>query len=57
MQTIYRKRVRDSRYGVSVGECYRGVHLGRHSLYIKRPASRTNGLLRLRDYQGRVEVN
>ena len=57
MQTIYRKRVRDSRYGVSVGECYRGVHLGRHSFYVKRPASRTSGLLRLRDYQGRVEVN
>ena len=57
MQTIYRKRVRDSRYGISVGECYRGVHLGRHSFYVKRPASRTNGLLRLRDYQGIVEVN
>ena len=57
MQTIYRKRVRDSRYGISVGECYRGVHIGRYSFYVKRPTSRTNGLLRLRDYQGRVEVN
>ena len=57
MQTIYRKRVRDSRYGVSVGECYRGVHLGRHSLYIKRSSSRTNGLLRLRDVVGRVVIN
>ena len=57
MQTIYRKRQKANRYGFTDGECYRGVHFGRRSLYVLKRASRPCGLFSLRDIQGRISVN
>ena len=57
MKTIYRKRVRLNRYGISNGECYRGVHMGKHSWYVLKGSSRYCGLTNLRDVQGSITVN
>jgi hypothetical protein len=57
MKTIYRKRVRDSRYELTDGVCYRGVHFGRRSFYILKGSSRFCGLNSLRDVNGAVSIN
>ena len=57
MQTIYRKRQRATRYGLTDGECYRGVHFGRRSFYVLKKNSRPCGLFSLKDILGRVAVN
>ena len=40
MKTIYRKRTNKTRYEISNGPCFVGVHFGKRSLYIAKPVSR-----------------
>jgi len=58
MKTIYRKRVRKLRFGISNGACFVGVHFGKRSLYIGKAASRINNghLSGITDDKGRVEI-
>ena len=37
MKTIYRKRIKKTRYGLSNGICFVGIHIGKHSWYVGKP--------------------
>jgi hypothetical protein len=59
MKTIYRKRVKKTRYGLSNGECFVGVHFGKRSLYVAKPKSKriqNVSLKAIKDDQGFVDV-
>ena len=58
MKTIYRKRTNKTRYEVSNGPCFIGVHFGKRSLYIAKPVSRVSGtpIKSIRDDEGFITV-
>jgi len=58
MKTIYRKRLKKTRYEVSNGPCYVGFHFGKRSLYVAKPKSRVSGthIKGIRDEEGLVTV-
>jgi len=58
MKTIYRKRIRKIRIGISNGPCFVGFHYGLRSFYIGKAASRieTGHLAGIKDDRGSVEI-
>jgi len=58
MKTIYRKRTYKTRYEVSNGPCYVGVHVGLRSFYVAKPKSRVSDthLKAIRDDKGLVTI-
>lgn len=55
MKTIKRKRVNKTRYELTSGECFWGLHFWKYSLYIGKPVKRLNKGSRLhsiKDAQG-----
>ena len=58
MKTIYRKRTTKTRYEISNGPCFVGVHFGKRSLYIGKVGTRIahTSMVRLVDDRGYESV-
>jgi len=55
MKTIQRKRIHKTRYELTNGECFWGLHFWKYSLYIAKPVSRlqrTGKLKAIKDVAG-----
>ena len=53
MKTITRKRILKTRYEVTVGPCFVGLHLWKYSVYVGKPVKRLKSPLRsIKDVHG-----
>ena len=53
MKTITRKRLLKTRYEVTLGSCFVGLHLWKYSVYVGKPIKRLKSPLKsIKDVQG-----
>ena len=53
MKTITRKRLLKTRYEVTLGSCFVGLHLWKYSVYVGKPVKRLKSPLRsIKDVHG-----